>query len=97
MTRLKPLAALLTSAALLLTPTLGVTPAHADETKPKPGGTITPLPGDLGQSAKPATTWGARTGRRSAPAPTPTASPSTPRTTPARPLPSARTCSPSST
>ncbi|MCW2851778.1 MAG: hypothetical protein JWM84_1442 [Nocardioides sp.] len=49
MTSIKPLAALLISAALLLTPTLGVTPAHADETKPKHNGTITPLSRDLGQ------------------------------------------------
>ena len=48
MTRLKPLALLLTSAALLI-PTLGITPAHAEETKPKPNGTITPLPGKPSQ------------------------------------------------
>ena len=62
MTRLKPLAALLTSATLLLTPTLGVTPAHADQTKPD--GTITPLPGDLGQIGEARNHLGRQDGRQ---------------------------------
>ncbi|WP_193614148.1 hypothetical protein [Nocardioides lijunqiniae] len=48
MTTIKPLAALLLSAALLI-PTLGVTPAQAEETKPDHHGTITPIPRNLAQ------------------------------------------------